>query len=352
MRKMYQISLKPRDKFDHWRNLAEYWQLSGGAKQRLEWIIFYHSFGKKNALETARYFGISRKTFHKWKGRFNPKVIQSLEEKSRSPKNKRVWTVTKDEEQKVTTLRLESKSKWGKRKLKREYLRVYGRVISTNKIQKIINKNKLYPDPVERKKKVKKQKSFLLKPKTRIHQFKKEFPNTIVWHVDTVQIWWYGSKRYIFTALEDKTKLAFGRVYETASSKQSTDFLKRLVYLTNDQMRVIHSDNGGEFAKEFEKACISLSIKQIYSRVKTPKDNPALERFNWTIQDEWLSVSEVGLDNTKDANQDLTLWLIKYNFQRPHQSLDYQTPIEYAQLKYPEVLPMYPARTFFSQSNV
>jgi len=30
----------------------------------------------------------------------------------------------------------------------------------------------------------------------------------------------------------------------------------------------------------------ALGINQIYSRVKTPKDIPALERFNWTVQDE------------------------------------------------------------------
>lgn len=65
----------------------------------------------------------------------------------------------------------------------------------------------------------------------------------------------------------------------------------------------IHSDNGSEFAGEFEKACFELGIQQIYSRVKTPKDNPALERSNWTVQDEWIALSEVGLDKIEKANQ-------------------------------------------------
>lgn len=89
-----------------------------------------------------------------------------------------------------------------------------------------------------------------------------------------------------------------------------------------------------------------MNIKQIYSRVRTPRDNPALERFNYTIQDEWLSVSEAGLDGVEEANLDLTEWLIKYNFERPHYSLDYQTPIQYAMTNYPEVLPMTPSHTF------
>lgn len=123
------------------------------------------------------------------------------------------------------------------------------------------------------------------------------------------------------------------------------DFLQRLVYLTNGKLKVIHSDNGSEFAGEFEKACFALGISQVYSMVRTPKDNPALERFNWTLQDEWLSLSEVGLDEIPEANLDLTNWLIEYNFERPHQTLDYQTPIEYAQIYKPEVLPMSPAST-------
>jgi transposase InsO family protein len=53
----------------------------------------------------------------------------------------------------------------------------------------------------------------------------------------------------------------------------------------------------------------------------------------------------VGLDEIKEANQDLTEWLIEYNFNRPHQSLDYLTPIEYANKHYFKVLPMTPAST-------
>ncbi len=43
---------------------------------------------------------------------------------------------------------------------------------------------------------------------------------------------------------------------------------------------------------------------------------------------EWLYDGNLDLDcNT--FNQNLTEWLIEYNFNRPHQSLDYLTPMEY-----------------------
>jgi transposase InsO family protein len=59
----------------------------------------------------------------------------------------------------------------------------------------------------------------------------------------------------------------------------------------------MHSDKG-----DFERACERLNIMQIYSRPHTPKDKPALERFNNTVQEEWLDFSEVELDEITDAN--------------------------------------------------
>jgi len=55
---------QPRfNKFAFLRKLVQ--DLSPEAKLRLEWIIFYETVGKKNASKTAKYFGISRKTFIK-----------------------------------------------------------------------------------------------------------------------------------------------------------------------------------------------------------------------------------------------------------------------------------------------
>jgi putative transposase len=86
-----------------------------------------------------------------------------------------------------------------------------------------------------------------------------------------------------------------------------------------------------------------LNIQQVFSRPHTPKDNPALEKFNHTVQREWLDFSVSGLDDITDANSDLTEWLVKYNSIRPHQALDYKTPLEYAYLNYPQLVPMSPA---------
>jgi len=174
----------------------------------------------------------------------------------------------------------------------------------------------------------------------------------LLWHIDSLIISWYGVRRTIITAIEEVTKIAYARVYPTHSSTNTKDFLRRLVYLTKEEIRVIHSDNGAEFAGHFEKACQDLNITQVYSRVRQPKDNASLERFNRTLQEEWLSPSLVGLDDINKANLDLTEWLIEYNAHRPHQALDYQTPLGYAQERFFKVLPASPAgRPMWSAST-
>ena len=331
-----------KEKWVRLRDVSESIELSAKAKEHLEWIIFYNTYGKTNAKATANYFGISRKTFHKWLKRFDEKNLRSLEEVSRSPFSRRVWTVKPEEETRVTEIRNFCKYKWGKEKIKRHYFKLYGEVISTNKIQKIINKYNLYSDTKEHVLRLKRKRA--RKNKVYINTFEKKPFLGYLWHTDTVIIWWYNVRKVIFTAIEQTSKIAFARVYKSSSSENAKDFLQRLVYLSNGQLQNIHHDNGSEFEKEFEKACKQLGINQIYSRVRTPKDNPALERFNWTIQDEWLSVSEIGLDDIQEANTDLTSWLVIYNNVRPHETLDYLTPIEYATKKF-KVSPMWASST-------
>lgn len=71
-----------------------------------------------------------------------------------------------------------------------------------------------------------------------------------------------------------------------------------------------------------------------HTRYRTPKDNSVNERFNRTLQEEFMDLNEyfeeyLTEDTLIKANQELTNWLMFYNFKRPHQVLNYQTPIDY-----------------------
>ncbi len=318
--------------------------LTPQAQLKLEWMILYNTVFRRNAKRTAEHFGITRKTFHKWLSRFDEKNLLVLEELKRMPIVKRGWQVTSEEETNIIDLRKRN-MEYGKKKLKVLYKREYGKVVSTWKIERVIRRHKLFPDRAKHDIRVKRQQKSKLK--VRIHELKEQIREAkefgFLWHIDAVIIWWYGSRRIIFTALEDKTKIAFARVYKSNTSSFSEDFLKRLMYLVEGKIEIMHSDNGSEFAGLFEQACRKLGIVQVYSRPHTPKDNPSLEKFNDTIQREWLALSEIGLDDIEEANKDLTTWLIKYNSYRPHETLDYLTPLEYAQENFFKVSPMWSA---------
>ena len=332
-------------KWNLYRDLAKK-KLSQEAQLKLEWIIFYHTLGNRNATLTAKQFGVSRKTLHKWLKRFNERNLLTLEEVSRKPEHVRTWAVTSEEEHRITILR-KAYLKLGKRKLKILYQNLYGQAISTWKIERTIRKHKLYPNKVEHQKYLKRREE--AKPKLRIHALKETVKEIhefgFLWHTDTVILWWNGKRVCILTAIEEHTRIAYARLYPNNTSTTTQDFLKRLLYVSENKIRIMHSDNGSEFKGNFEKICKTLGILQVYSRVRTPKDNALLERFNRTIQEEWLALCEQGLDDLNIANQLLTEWLIFYNATRPHQALDYKTPLQYAEDTFFKLLPMYPAST-------
>jgi len=319
-------------------SLASTPELSPGARKRLKWMDYYRECG--NAALTCRYFGISRKTFYAWKKRYNPYHLESLEEESRRPKNTRKWEVRRIEELRILSLRREH-IRYGKEKLKILYAQKYGASVSSWKIQRVIEKHNLYYSPIKTERLRKKRKHNQVKK--RITELKKEPRTGFLIAMDTVVRYCAGMKRYILTGTDTHSKIAFARMYPGHGSRYAADFLKRLHYLFDGKIENIQTDNGSEFAKHFREAAASLCLSHYFSRVKTPTDNPFDERFNRTLQDEFIALGNMTTD-CEVFNRNLTEWLIEYNFKRPHQSLDYETPIKF-HYKYHKVLPMYPSST-------
>jgi transposase InsO family protein len=314
-------------------------EISEQAKNRLKWFDYYRSHGK-NASLTCRYFGISRKTFYKWFSRYNPYELNKLESRSRAPYNRRQREITFQQELKIRALR-KKYIRYGKEKLKILYEREYKEKISSWKIQKTIEKYELYYHPIKNEKLRKKRK--LAQRKKRITELKTRPIEGFFFQVDTVVIWWNNIKRYIFTAIDKNSKLSFARMYTRANSFNAREFLHRLWYLVDGKIVIIQSDNGSEFAKLFEEACVELGIEHYYSRVKTPQDNGMNERFNRTLKEEFVQLGNFEPE-PELFNPALTEWLVEYNFNRPHQSLGYLAPVQFLN-DYSKLLPMYPSST-------
>ena len=306
-------------------------RLSPAAKEKFSWMRFYFTTGRKNAIYTAEMYNTNRTTIMKWVKRFKEENLKSLEEESRGPKQPRKLELNWEQIKRIKDIRTE-KIDLGPKKLQLLYEKRYKEKISPWHIQRVIEIYDLYS--IDEKTKIKIQHARKIADKTRIHKMKeaieeshKQFGYLI--HIDTVVIYEDGKKRYIITAIEDYTRVAFARVYSDHSSKAATEFLMRLYLLMSGRLNIIHVDNGSEFQGKFEELCQKLNIQLIYSRPGTPKDNAKLERFNRTIQTEWLMHSTVGLVIVEDANKDLAKWLEFYNFERPHAAIGYKTPLQF-----------------------
>jgi len=322
--------------------IEEYEKLSKAGKQRLEWIRKYEKWG--NVSKVCRYYGISRKTFYKWYRWYELFGMRGLGDKRAGPRRKRQPEITQQQELRIKQLRKEY-IRYGKEKLAVLYERRYGEKISSWKIYRVIKKYNLYWEPVKNEKMRKRRK--LSETKKRITELEKKEIDGLFFQIDTKVIWCYPAKRYIFSAVEKDTKIAFSRMYKNNSSYNARDFLLRLYCLVNGNFKYLQTDNGSEFLKYFEDACRSLNLEHYFSRVRTPEDNPAIERYNRTLEEEFLQMGNY-IDNPDVFNPLLTEWLIEYNFNRPHQSLGYLSPMEFlSQKQGGKVLPIYPTCTYY-----
>jgi transposase InsO family protein len=314
--------------------------ISKTAKLRLAWMDYYRKHG--SVVKTCRYFGISRETFYSWRRRYDPQNLTTLEDQSKAPKRKRQRAISPEEKERVIALRTKY-IRYGKMKLAKRYAECYGATISSWKIQKVIEQRQLYYHPkntariaAKRKRTIKKVRITTLKRRIARHGF--------LLALDTIVIYWNGTKRYIFTAIDRHSRVAFAWMYPSKSSRHAADFLSRLTELWENQKFRMQHDNGSEFHGAFQQECTAHGIAQYWSRVKTPKDNAVNERFNRTLQEEFVNLGNFTPD-CDVFNRKLVAWLVEYNFRRPHQSLSYKTPMSVA---YPQEAPL---STMYSSST-
>ena len=318
----------PINKYELWIKTAKVLNLSKPAKQRLNWIIYYYTKSDKNASLTCRHFGIHRSIWYYWFNRFNETDITTLEDKSSAPHKTREKEYTPLQYSRVIKLRKQY-IKYGKVKIFKIYQKQYldDKTLSEWNVQCIIESSKIYYKPARKDQIQAKRRR--ASNKKRITELKKKPKTGYLICIDSIVKYWNGKKRYIITAIDKYGKLAYARMYNNHTSLSAKDFLLRVDYLLDGQIKNAHSDNGSEFGKYFKDLSKKLEIARYYSRPHTPKDNPSNERFNQTLQKEWLNngnfVPDVNLFNSR-----LKEFIIEYNFVRPHENLKYLTPIEFS----------------------
>ncbi len=148
-----------------------------------------------------------------------------------------------------------------------------------------------------------------------------------VLEVDTIVRFIDGVKRYILTGVDTERRCAFAAAYTNHGSRSAADFLARAREVLPDCPASVQTDNGSEFALHFATACHDLGITHFHTYPRSPKMNAHVERFNRTLDEEFLRYHRALLrDDVRAFNDRLVDWLLWYNGERPHYALGQVSP--------------------------
>ena len=302
------------------------------AQFRLKVITFYDSYGLDAAKEA---FAVGRSTIFVWKKNLKDAggSLSALCPKSTAPHARRRMVVTPKVYDFIENLRLNN-YRLGKEKIKRlldAYCTSLGlATVSESKVGRIIKVNRLffpkmgrvYHDP-SKKPSIPGTK----RVKERLPKDSRVRAAGDLLQLDTVVKFDQGIKRYIITAIDLYSRFTFAFAYTRLSSAVALDFMKKLEIVVPFKIKAIKTDNGMEFLGEFDLYLNKHGIKHYFSYPRTPKSNAYIERFNRTIQEEFVDAHLDLFEDMHSFNDKMMDYLIYYNTVRPHKSLNYQTPM-------------------------
>lgn len=156
---------------------------------------------------------------------------------------------------------------------------------------------------------------------------KPENPGVLV-QIDTIVDGPYTDRLYVYTMIDVCSRWAFAMAFQRINNVASWEFVKAAKLNMPFELKLLQSDHGAEFSKHFKKQLNAQGIDHRHSRIRRPTDNAHVERFNRTIQEECM----FRVPKTFEAYQKaIPEYLHFYNYERPHMSLNMQTPIEVMQ---------------------
>lgn len=197
--------------------------LSRAAKQRVKWFDYYRRCS--NVSKTCRYFGIARKTFHKWKKRYSKYYLPTLENKSRKPHRFRQSKIPIERVFLVKRLRTKYPY-YSKCKLAVILKRDHGVTLSPSTIGRIIKKYNLFFKPKYPSKKKRYASRIVIERKRLPKDYAIQSPGDLI-ESDMKHMPFLGRKRYAFVAIDCVGKGIAIKVSATSSSLQNAGLIEQ-----------------------------------------------------------------------------------------------------------------------------
>jgi transposase len=272
-------------------------------EQRFKWYLQIDKYGR-SVKETCSIFGISRKTYYKWRFRDYGRRGNTYIPFKGQPNLKLTWEVRKFiEEQKLLT-------NYGPLKMRMLVKRELGLDISTTIIYKYYRRRKLIRKPQKKLPWYEPMKNALtiVKPGQGVQ-------------MDIKYVYEEGVRNFQFSVFDPYTKKYHFTVFPTKESRNAIVAFKNVEKYFGFKITSVQTDNGGEFRGDFHNWLAKHNITHYFIPKKSPWWNSNVERVHKTIDDEYYQ-------NPMRIWKTAYEWLNYYNFDRIHLTLNGMTPQE------------------------
>lgn len=307
-------------------------EISDVAGFRIHVINHYYKYGLRGTLDA---FKIKKSTFYDWKKTYevNGKRIISLVPHATRPLHVRRMETDWRLVAFISEMRREH-GNIGKSMLKPfvdAYAKELGiKTLAESTIGKVIRRRRLN---FEKKVYPQKQKNKFKKLRTRKSP-KATAPGFI--QMDSIIVYVNYEKHLFMCVIDIFTKFAHVVCVKDLTSATAKKVFMEFQELSPTKTHTVQTDNGSEFLKSFHEYLEEQRIKHQFIYPRMPKINAFIERFNRTIQEEFiLRNDEIYYDQVAFAKK-LTDYLYWYNYKRPHASLKYVPPMIFIQTKIPK----------------
>jgi transposase InsO family protein len=282
--------------------------------------VLRHAADVDNVARTCRHFGISRKSFYKWKGRLEQGGEAGLCDRPRTPRRSPRATA-RDVVSKIVYLR--QRYHFGPGKIA-DYLKRFHQIaVARSSVHRILIRHGLNRLPGNQKHQPhgkRWQRYEKPQPGHRLQldvKFLERIPGT-------------RTRFYQFTAIDDCTRIRVLKVYDACNQRTAIRFIDEVRRRLPFRVHVVQTDNGAEFQSQFHWHLEGLDIRHVYIRPRTPHLNGKVERSHRVDDQEFYQLLDArGIsDDIHLFNEKLREWEDYYNYHRPHGALGGQTPYE------------------------
>lgn len=308
------------------------------AKHRLRVLTFWRNYGM---VATTEAFNVKERTLYLWQATLKGSQgrLEALNPTSTAPHTVRKRSWPEDITSLVKQLR-EEHPNLGKEKL-HSFLKAYC-VKNKRSCPSISTIGNLIRDAGGlRTFPVKVRHNGTIVPRKRAKKLRKpkHFVATYPGHcgsLDTVERIIHGSRRYVITFTDVYSRFALAWATTSHASHAAKEFFDLIMFLFPFPFTFILTDNGSEFMKHFDEELKRLHLIHWHTYPKCPKMNTHCERFNRSIQEEYIDYHEPELLNPVSFNAGLMKYLLWFNTERPHFGLKLQTPVQFITTNHPK----------------